>query len=54
MNEHVGLLQIHKQISTKHLLMNPKQQFVLSVICGESVKGSTWEAHYTAKIVHFQ
>lgn len=37
----------------KALANEPNQQFVLSVICGESVKDSTWGAHYAAKVVHF-
>lgn len=46
MNEHVGLLQIYKQTDFYKALANePSRQLVLSVICGESVKDSTWGAH---------
>lgn len=53
MNEHVVLLQINTDFY-EALANEPNQQFVLSVICGESVKDSTWGAHYTAKAMHFQ
>lgn len=51
MDEHAGLLQYTDFY--KALANEPNQQFVLSVICGESVKDSTWGAHYAAKVVHF-
>lgn len=46
MNEHVGVLQTDFY---KTLANEPKQQSVLSEICGESVKDSAWGAHYLLK-----